>query len=294
MTLKENAVLMRFSAGVPGEERQDPKVTSDVKRDKALGSEAGKWEKRLYPKSALATVKAKINEARAYHDSVTLPFDVGIGILPASLIMEYGDKMRLFKGQIENLVESDFLADPRQWIEWARREQNGTFEPNNYAGCKLVNGAVEFDADAFREKMRKKFYFRCEPLPVPDCQHYTDTVASLLGTDLQSVNQRVADATIEGQRELLRRLLEPVKHMAEVLGKDKPRIFETLIGNIDAICAVAPALNLTGDAEIDRLISEVKGLTNYGTEILKESGVTRSEAQKKAQAVMDRLSAYKL
>lgn len=284
---------MRFSAGCPGEERQDLRVTADVKRDKALGQDAGKWEKRLYPKRALAGVKSKIAEARKYHDAVTLPFDNGVGILPAALILEYGDRMRQFKGEVENLVESEFLANPREWIDWAKVEHNGTFEPSHYPGCHLDEfGGAVLDEDLFRATMRKKFYVRTEPLPIPDADHFTATVASLLGTDLESVNIRVQDAAIEGQREVFRRLLEPVKHMAEVLAKDNPRIFKTMIGSIKEICKLAPKLNISGDPELDRLVGEVEALTRYSDEVLKDSSVTRDEARKAAEALVKKLSGY--
>lgn len=289
--LGERAILMRFSAGLPGEEREDHRVSAEVKSEKNLGQNSGKWEKRLYPKEALATVKTKINEFRSYHDSVTLPFDTGIGILPAALIQEYTDKAREFKGQIQNTFETTFLADPEKWIEWARREHNGTFEPDNYPGFDSMGN---FNPDEFRAVMRKKLYVRNEPLPVPNAEHFASQVASLLGTDLESVDLRVADASKEAQRELMRRLIEPVQHMAQTLSKEKPKIYETLIGNIRDIVRVASALNLTGDPEIDRLIADVETLTRYSAKVLKDSSVTRSEAQKAAQATLDRLAGYKL
>ena len=51
--LAERAILMRLSISLPGEARQDPALTSDVKREHALGSGAGKWIKSLYPPDAL-------------------------------------------------------------------------------------------------------------------------------------------------------------------------------------------------------------------------------------------------
>lgn len=293
--LKERAVLMKFSAGLPGEQRQDNQLTEDVKREKSLGQRSGKWEKFLYPPEALKDIKAKQNEARQYHGAVTLPFDTGIGILPAPLIKDYGDRMREFKGQIEFLVESQFLANPDQWINWAKVSHNGTFNPDNYPGCKRdAAGQVTLDADEFRRVMREKFYFTCEPIPVPDASHFTNTVASLLGTDLQSVNQRVTDAASEAQRELMRRIMDPVKHMAETLGKEKPRIFDTLIGNIKEICKLAPALNLADDPKLNQLVREVESLTRYAPDTLRESESTRAEAKKAAEAMIGRLAGYKL
>lgn len=286
---------MRFSAGLPGEQRQDPQVTADVKRDKSLGARSGKWEKFLYPPEALAEIKKKQGEARDYHNAVTLPFDTGIGILPAALIKEYGDRMRQFKGEIDNLVDSTFLADPEKWIRWAQAEHNGTFNPQNYPGCSWgAGGSVDFDPGVFRGEMRSKFYFRSEPLPVPDAEHFASTVSSLLGSDLESVNLRVKDAALEAQRELFKRIMAPVKHMADTLNKEKPRIFDTLIGNVAEICRLAPKLNLSGDPVLDGLIKDCQSLTEFSPDVLRESEVERSKARKAAEAMVAKLSGYKI
>jgi len=211
--LSERAVLMRFSAGLPGQHRKDKKTTSEVKASKGLGANAGKWITDLYPDGALDAVKSKQGEARAYHDKVTFPFGcrsddtegatpaiAGIGILPAAMILEYGDKMRQFAGEINFLVD-EFLANPQQWVDWAIAEHNGTFEPKNYPGCLRDSaGVIQFDADTFRKEMKKRFYLRSEPLPVPDAEQFSANVTALLGTDAETVNLRVRDAGIEAQR----------------------------------------------------------------------------------------------
>jgi hypothetical protein len=288
--LGKKAVLMRFSAGLPGETRQDRRLTQEVKSEKSLGEQSGKWNKNLYPPEALKDVKAKINEARAYHDSVTLPFDTGIGILPGVLLPEYGEKMRLFKSQIERLFEDTFLAEPERWIEWARAEHDGTFEPANYPGCSNEG----FEPEAFRMAMRKKCYVRCEPLPVPDSTHFESTVSNLLGADTASVDAKVRDASAEAQKELMRRILAPVKHMAETLSADKPRIYETLTGNIAEICRLAPALNLTDDPTINVLLADVKALTSYAVDGLRDSKDTRDIARRQAEEVLRKLEGYKI
>ncbi len=309
--LAERAVLMRFSAGLPGKHRGDKKTTAEVKAEKNLGKDSGKWVKDLYPEHALKALSQKQGEARAYHDSVTLPFGVkgddagddsktpaiaGIGILPAALIMEYGDKMRVFRDEVQSLLESGFLANPEQWISWARQEHNGTFDPANYPGCS----ADAFDADKFREVMRKKVYLRTEPLPVPDAEHFSAMVGSLLGTDVESVNIRVRDSATEAARELMRRLTEPVRAMAVKLaeapkeGKDCPIFRDTLVGNIQDIAKLAPVLNLTGDAQIDAFTKEVEALTRYSPDVLRSDEFTRKEAARKADEIAKRMSSYKL
>jgi hypothetical protein len=310
---------MQFSAGLPGASRKDKRTTEEVKAEKSLGKDAGKWTASLYPPEALEAISSKIGEAREYHYKVTLPFvssddsepsgeddkktkrkTSGIGILPAALIQEYGDKMRQFKGEIEALVESTFLSDPQKWIDWAISQHNGTFDPKNYPGCSREAGQIVFDPLIFREKMKPKFYLRTEPLPVPDAQHFSETVASLLGTDTQAVNIRVQDAAIEAQRELIKRMIAPVEAMAKKLsevpkGKQSDIVFrDTLIGNIAEMVQLARKLNLTGDAAIDGFIKEMEVLTQYKPDDLRDDKGKRSEAANKAAEIAKRLSGYTL
>lgn len=324
-TLQEKSVLMRFSAGLPGKHRKDKKTTQQIKSEKSLGNESGNWVKELWPKDAMAEIQAKLNEARDYHAKVTLPFGVkgddaadeaegagkdanrkgasaiaGVGILPAVLIPEYGDKMRQFTGELTVLVDK-FFDNPKRYVDWAKQQHNGTFDPKNYPGCWIdAYGAVQLNEAEFRRVVGKKFYLTTEPMPVPAASQFTAMITSLLGVDAQSVDMRVADASVEAQRELMRRLIEPVRAMAEKLaeapkeGKEDIVFRDTLVGNIADIVRIAPALNLTGDATIDEFVKVVEPLTRYTPQVLRDDKATREEAAKKAAELVAKMAAYKL
>lgn len=306
--MAEHAILMRLCIGLPGEQRQDADLTGEVKASKNLGAQSGKWIKNLYPVHALAAIKKLDNEARAYHAAVTLPFDAGIGILPATLILEHGEKMRHFAGLREKLVD-DFLANPQQWVDWAAKEHNGTFDPEQYAGCRKETAAGEgrwvIDADAFRATMRPKFHFEVQPLPVPNAAHFEKQVASLLGTDAETVNWRVRDAAIEAQRELLRRLLAPVQKMAQKLA-EQPKVKangeaaediifrDTLVENVKEIAKLAPKLNLNGDPVIAGFCKDIEALAVHDADALRKDKALRATQQAKAKELADKLSGYTL
>lgn len=315
--LSQKAILMRFSAGVPGESRKDKRTTEEVQREKQIAHDGGKWVKNLWPEHALKAAKAKQTEARAYHDSVTLPFGcksdddgvdaiTGVGVLPAALLAEYGDRMRQYKGEFDRIVQETFLADPTQWIDWAMKAHNGTFDPKNYPGCKVdAAGAVIFDAAEFRRVMAKRFYVRTEPLPVPNASHFEDSIRQMLGQDAESVNIRLADAEQEARRELMRRLIAPVKAMADKLseapkvgknGKEKEDIIfrDTLVQNIRDIARLAPKLNITGDAQIDAFAKEMDQLSAADPDTLREDKGTRAKTAETAADLLRRLDGYKI
>lgn len=282
--LADRACLMRLSFSLPGNTRKDKTLSSQVKTEHALGKYAGKWVKQRFPKWALDPIEKLVTEARAFHDAVTLPFYPGIGILPAALIMHYGDRMREFKSKFDNLRETHFKARYPEMVEWAKVEHNGSFDPADYPPVEDILTA---------------FDFRTEVQPVPGAEHFTETVKSLLGVDTESVDVRVNDAMVEGQRELMRRLIAPVGAMAAKLaeqpkeGKRSPIFRDTLVENIKEIAKLAPMLNIGGDAQIDAFVKEMDGLARYAPDTLRESEATRAECQTKAEDLFKRLSGYR-
>ena len=92
--------------------------------------------------------------------------------------------MRRFKSMRSALI-AEFIEKYPTFVEWARQEHNGTFDASLY--------------DV--KKAEAAFYFRTEPIPVPDSSHFETTVTSLLGVDAESVDQRVREARLRAERE---------------------------------------------------------------------------------------------
>jgi hypothetical protein len=270
---------MRLSIGLPGQSAQDEELSSEVKSEHGLGDDSGTWNKRLWPPNALAPIKQLDSQIVKYHHTVTLPFDKGSGILPAVFYPEYCEKMRVFKDERAVLVQDHFVAKYDEFVAWARQNQNGTFDASLYPGA---------DVHA------KKFYVKTIPIPVPDSAHFETNVKDLLGLDSTSVDKRIEDAMVEGQRELIKRMLPPLQKMTEVLGKDKPRIYATLISNIGDIAKLVPALNLMDDPELNKFAKDMQSLAENTPDSLRDSVHRRTMVQSEAKELMDRLSGYKL
>jgi len=121
---------------------------------------------------------------------------------------------------------------------------------------------------------------------------------SLLGVDTESVTIRVADAMQEAQKELMRRLIEPVRAMATRLseqpkeGKSSPRFNDTLVGNLKEIAQLAPKLNIAGDPKIDEFVAEIGKLTAVEPQVLRDAPTTRQVVAQNAMAVLKKLEGY--
>lgn len=280
--LAERAILMRMSAGLPGKNRKDKTLTQDVKSEHGLGEKSGGWIKQRWPDWALEPLEKLITKASTYHRAVTLPFDNGIGVLPAALIYEYQERMREFAGQFTNLRDSHFKPNYPEMIEWAKKEHNGTFDESDYPPV---------------EELMEDFYLQTQPLPVPDAGHFQATIAELLGQDAHSVDVRIADAMQEAQRELMKRIIAPVKTMVAQLadqkeGERRRKIYDTVVSNIQDIAKLAPKLNLSGDPKIDDFVKEINKLTLYDADVLRSSERTRSDVRQQAADTLKKLEAY--
>lgn len=305
--IQDRAILVRLSISCPGENRQDLKLSNEVKREHSLGTESGKWVKHLYPPTALREVKALAGACRTYHNSVTLPWDQGVGILPAPLYYEYMEKVRDFRAKIE-MLRDKFLDDPQKWVDWAVAQHNGSFDPGNYPGCtqdSSVPSGYRIDKAAFAEAMAPAFAMEVDPMPVPTSNHFTQTISSLLGTDVASVDQRVAEGALNACRELLQRLLRPVAAMAAKLGEEPKRkddgtmrediVFrDSLVGNLIEIARIAPSLNLNDDPMIKQFIAEIEALTVLKPNELREDKSLREAARSRADELAKRMAAYKI
>lgn len=291
---------MQISMGMPGKSRKDSDLTSEVKTEHSMGEESGSWIKQKYPQWALKPFEKVCNEARAYHDAVTLPFNKGVGILPAPLIMEYGDKLREFKFRFEALIESHFKAKYGEMVAWAKKSHNGTFTEEDYAinGFE-ADGTPIIDPEALKT-LCESFYFGSQPLPVPDAGHFEGTIKSLLGVDAESVDIRIKDAMKEAHQELMARLIKPIRAMVNKLnepvleGKKSPVFRDTLVGNLKEIAELAPKLNISGDPAIDSFVKEIKALTVATPDDLRESEAMRKDAATKAADILSRLQGYSL
>jgi len=112
------------------------------------------------------------------------------------------------------------------------------------------------------------------------------------------VDLRIADAALEAQRDLLRRMIEPVRAIAAKLseepkeGRDTVIFRDTLVDNIKAIAKLAPALNLNGDAAIDAFTLEMKKLTAFPAEDLRRSSTVKEQVKSGAQALLAKMEGY--
>jgi hypothetical protein len=280
-SIHANALLVKLSIGMPGKARKDKKMTHQVVHQNKLGENAGRWIKQLYPDEALAPIETVADAFRDWHyDKATLPWpDEGLRILPSSMHEQYCEQARTAKMEFERLQQTHFFAKWKEWIAWAMREHNGQFNPQNYDVAKV----------------QRSFKFLIDFRPVPDSDHYVDSISTLLGADARSLDNTVAEAVKEAMADVWQKLVGPVKSLAH-FGKAKelsPDNAVKLVKNIREIIDLVPRLNLQQDPALEQFRREItEELSAIPAEALTGDAQLRAATAAKADAIAKKMAAY--
>ncbi len=273
-------MLCRVSLTLPGQSRMDKSITRKVIDENHASSDAGSWHSNLWPKPAIEYARAVGGKLRREIELITGPYFVdGLRILPAGLYMKAMEKGRNILPEFDRVKwESAQRLD--EWKEIMRRN-NGLYRPELYPNTP--------------EQMAALFNLELRVMPLPDADNFlilqmANDAIEEVRNDYQS---QIDSAIQEHERELFDRFMDSLLRMAKVLSAEKPRIFETLLGNVRQIVEALPHLNLTHSAKLDELqamgTDMIQGVT---TSELKESDTARQETLNKVNAILAQMKGY--
>ena len=248
MDLSRDAMLVSLRINNWSGRRYDREVSHDVAVRNDADPNAGRYNKRLLPKSAFADMTKTMSKARSLHYDNTLPWDdTGARLLT---VANYDRYTATIDELTEQLVaeRNAFIADYDAHVDRARIDLGGLFRIEDYPS---------------RNSLRHRFAISYRVVPVPDAEHFIADLAAgdaaRVKRDIEAlVQERLQDAVTD----LYKRLGEAVEHVVKRLDIDaesKPLIFRnSLIGNIRDLVDIVPRLNIFGDERLAQLCQQVK------------------------------------
>ncbi len=267
----------------------DRKITAETLDAHGAADDAGRFNKSLIAKDSLAAIAKASDSARAHHARVTLPWlDDGSRLLPAAGYATYTEKMRDFREAFESAV-SAFVADYPSFVEQAKRDLNGMFDPADYPEPGEI---------------ARRFAFATRLYPVPSAADWRvdlgDEAAAILRADVEATTK---EALALATRDAWERIADVVGRMAERLSGYKPakekgekseNVFrDSLISNVVDLVALLPVLNLTNDPKLAAVIERMDAdLCEFTPTQLREDERARASTAKAAQAILDEVSAF--
>ena len=284
-SLSTRAMLCSLSISMWSARKHDPEASEEIASRHGARPDAGRYNKVLLPKEALAEIQKIVSEARQAHYFVTLPWgDDGYRVLPAAVYLEHTAKMRVLSNRFHPAVDA-LVRRFTQLIDEARVRLGGLFREADYP---------------HPEELRSRFAFDTRVLPLPDAGDFR--VA--LGDEERERVKRQITASVEASlhlasRELWQRLYDAVHHMAERLSAYKVTdegvehaFRDTVVTNLVRLVDVLPRLNMMHDPELERLAEEARSSLLVDPKELRASESVRNETAKAAAAIAERMKTY--
>lgn len=279
------AMLVGLQIKQFGGVKTDKKITAEVAEANHMeDASMGRYKKNILPKDALATIKRLAGEIRAEHYRRTLPWaEDGARILTREGYAGYQSFMERMKPQWDAAVDA-FLSTWDDHVAVARRMLNGTFNEADYPRV---------------EKVRASFGIRSIVRPVP----LADDFRVALGSDeidaIKATLQCEMDTTArEAMADVYRQIGDVVKTMVESLkafnpakhGAERGTFRDSLVTNVSDLLAILPTLNLTGDGALDILAEDMRKLTQFTGEELRDNAWKRAQTADAAEAILNQMA----
>jgi len=284
--LQSKAMLAKLMIKQWGNHKHDRDVTLEVARTHSITTDAGRYNKVLIGKSALAEIKRIVGIARQTHYKLTLPWtDDGSRILPARMFQKYTQETRTIKSKFEKSVE-EFVSRFPGYLTEASATLGDLFKSKDYpdpAGIGLF------------------FAFGIEISPIPSGEDFRVSI----GDDDRQVIQEEIESKVSQAGETARlalwtRLRDLVSHAAERLtvyqttadGKVENPFRDSLIGNVQELIAILPDLNVADDPDLADISREVASMIDHSPQALREDILLRTETAKKAEDISRKMAGF--
>lgn len=287
-TLASRAMIVSLTISQWSGRRLDRQITDEVNQQHNAAADAGRYNKLLLPKEALAQIVSVVSETRSEFLQRTLPWmNDGARIMSADAYMQH---MAWLRGQVSKFEKAVdiFIGAYPGYVNDARARLNGMFKDEDYP-----------DASA----LRARFSMDCRVLPVPTSDDFRVTMSEAQAAHIrQEIEQQVAEATAAAVRDIYRRVADVTGRMVERLNAYRPAsghgdksegVFrDSLVENVKDLLDVMPGLNITNDPGLTAIADQMKALVEHDAQTLRDNPSIRRNVAAEAQRILDGLSDF--
>ena len=275
MPLHENTLLVSLHMKQISVSRKDTDVSNKVTEQHHARKAAGAFHKRLFTDDALKPFKLSFRAARKIHEKLTLPFEPGLRILPASALEKYNRKIDNLAMDVE-LDALDFRDCYDDHLAAAREMLGDMFDRDLYPEADEVTAAFAIEKNII-------------PMPTPKVinRFMPDEVRQTLEEQIGERMQRAENAARE---DLAKRITTPLSALTERL-KDPNNVFrDSLVTNLTEITNLIPTLNITNDPALEAVRTDILANLNVEAETLRTDLAARENAVRHAGRLVRRLN----
>lgn len=274
--LQNDSLIVSLSISQWAARRYDKAITDEVATTHNASADAGRYNKLLVAKEHIDPVAKVASKARIFHYENTLPWgDNNERLLPAKNYFKYVAEMNTLKAEFSHAI-SEFFANYDSVISEAKVRLNGMFRDSDYP----TKGEIE-----------DKFRFRTQFMPVPASDIRVglgDGEVDKLRREIEAeINNRLSDAV----QDIWKRVKDVVGIMKDRLSTPDSKIYDSLVGNVQQLVELLPALNVTGDAKIAQCCNDMKSLL-VNPETLRKDGMVRANKALEAENILNKFKDF--
>lgn len=276
-TIQDVSCLVTMAQHKWGAKVTDHAATRDLKEAKGARGDAGSFKKNLLngSKAGMSKVTTAMSKAYRSHIIMTLPWgNNGQRIISNAMLLEYMKEMN---------VHQQALAEAKQeWLETL---------PQEIANAIKLNGDMgRADEYPTPEQIVDCFAFEFDFSPVPDVRGFSGLPDGFRERFSDIYEQRAKDCAVLAQQDGVERLVGAVAAFADVLRRDKPRIYESTLDQLQVLHGVAASFNIHGDAQLRAALDRLQAdFLCYTKDQLTGNADNQRKALDVADAVLQQL-----
>jgi len=289
-SLATSALLVCINCSRWGYRKVEDELASKTAKDVHADDGMFHTTKRLIAKEAVKDLDSTYSQFKSHFYVNTLPWDdSGYRLLPAANYLDFAESAR--KLREEALAQVDkFLKLYPTLRDNAQKKLGDAFRESDYPSTASL-----------RYRYGVEIHFK----PIPDkADIRIDVPAAELKRISADIDGEVRRALERATTDMFERLYHVVLAMRDrlkeykVVTKGKKQVREhsfrdSIVTNIKELCELLPKLNVTQNAELDRLVAEVsKSLGGQEPEQLRDNDDLRKEAIKKADSLLAKMEEY--
>ena len=281
--LSTRAMLVRLRINRWGAKRNDSEVAMEVAKSKNSDEELGMFTKKLLKSDALDTFRKLSRQCRKLHRYYTLPWDEGVGLLPADMYFKYTEVIGAKQREAMKAAD-EFVAEYK--VQW-----------NNGLGDYRKGLGDMFNADDYPEpnRVRSKFGIHIRTSTIQDPNDFRVKMSADVSGDLKKkMFSDFQDNMKDALQSPIIRLYEQLKHVQEKL-RDNDAVFrDSLIGNVQKLVDILPSLNILNDPKVAAMIKQTdKEICSVSDlKALRSDPQYRKEVAKSADAILKSMKGY--
>jgi len=280
MDITQKAMLAKHTLRMWSARKRDDMVGNMVADKYSSDREWGRFIKRLISSEAMNDIRRAGGESRRHHYKWTLPWqDDGSRILPAAVYFDYMQEQNEYIQRFEKAVAA-FAKKYRDHVCDAQANLGGLFDSKDYPTTA---------------ELASKFSLSVAINPIPDGKDFrVELTAEEIKTIREDIEQRTAATLETATLDLLERLSSAVVDLRDRISGQDPIFRDSLLGHLGDVVALVPKLNVTGNANIERLCKRAAALINKNDpQVLRKDPNARGKLMSDADVIIKQMDAYK-